>query len=49
MFGKIVYISDNVAHVSVPQDAPVIMNLMNMDLKNLIFGLARIVTKERRN
>ncbi len=30
MFGKIVYISDNVAHVSVPKDAPVIMNLMNM-------------------
>lgn len=30
MFGKIVYISDNVAHVSIPSDAPVIMNLMNM-------------------
>ena len=30
MFGKIVYISDNVAHVSVPKDAPVIMNIMNM-------------------
>ncbi len=30
MFGKIVYISDNVAHVSIPQDGPVIMNLMNM-------------------
>lgn len=30
MFGKIVYISDNVAHVSIPEDAPVIMNLMNM-------------------
>lgn len=30
MFGKIVYISDNVAHVAVPKDAPVIMNLMNM-------------------
>lgn len=30
MFGKIVYISDNVAHVSIPKDAPVIMNLMNM-------------------
>ncbi len=30
MFGKIVYISDNVAHVAIPKDAPVIMNLMNM-------------------
>ncbi len=30
MFGKIVYISDNVAHVSIPKDAPIIMNLMNM-------------------
>lgn len=30
MFGRIVYISDNVAHVSIPKDAPVIMNLMNM-------------------
>ena len=30
MFGKIVYISDNVAHVSIPKDAPVIMNIMNM-------------------
>lgn len=30
MFGKIVYISDNVAHVAVSKDAPVIMNIMNM-------------------
>lgn len=30
MFGRIVYISDNIAHVSIPKDAPVIMNLMNM-------------------
>lgn len=30
MFGKIVYISDNVAHVAVLKDAPVIMNIMNM-------------------
>ena len=29
MFGRIVYISDNVAHVEIPKDAPVIINLMN--------------------
>lgn len=29
MFGKIVYISDNVAHVSIPENAPLQQNLMN--------------------
>ncbi len=29
MFGKIVYISDNVAHVSVPQNQETVVNLMN--------------------
>ena len=30
MFGKIVYISDNVAHIAIPEGTPVAMNLMNM-------------------
>ncbi len=30
MFGKIVYISDNLAHVAIPEGTPVAMNLMNM-------------------
>ncbi len=30
MFGKIVYISDNMAHVEVPQDRPLSTDLMNM-------------------
>ena len=34
MFGKIVYISDNVAHINIPEGTPVSENLMNM---NVIF------------
>ena len=34
MFGKIVYISDNIAHISIPEGTPVAQNLMNM---NVIF------------
>ena len=30
MFGKIVYISDNMAHVEIPQDKPLSTDLMNM-------------------
>ena len=30
MFGKIVYISDSVAHISIPAGTPVAMDLMNM-------------------
>jgi len=30
MFGKIVYISDNVAHIEIPEGTPVATNLMNM-------------------
>ncbi len=30
MFGKIVYISDNIAHIEVPQGTPITQNLMNM-------------------
>ena len=30
MFGKIVYISDSVAHISIPDGTPVTMDLMNM-------------------
>ena len=30
MFGKIVYISDNLAHIAIPAGTPVAMNLMNM-------------------
>ena len=32
MFGKIVYISDNVAHISIPAGTPVSMDLMNMNV-----------------
>ena len=30
MFGKIVYISDSIAHISIPNGTPVGMDLMNM-------------------
>ena len=30
MFGKIVYISDSIAHISIPNGTPVHMDLMNM-------------------
>ena len=30
MFCKIVYISDNVAHIEIPAGTPVAMNLMNI-------------------
>ena len=30
MFGRIVYISDNVAHIEIPEGTPVATNLMNM-------------------
>ena len=32
MFGKIVYISDSVAHISIPNGTPVNMDLMNMHI-----------------
>ena len=30
MFGKIVYISDSVAHINIPNGTPINMDLMNM-------------------
>lgn len=43
MFGKIIYISDNTAHISIPEGTPVATNLMNMhvifeDEKKKILG-----------
>ena len=32
MFGKIVYISDNIAHINIPEGTPVAENLMNMNV-----------------
>ena len=51
MFGKIVYISDNIAHIEIPAGTPVAMNLMNMhvifeDDKNKILGEVEDVSKE---
>ena len=51
MFGKIVYISDNIAHIEIPAGTPVAMNLMNMhvifedDLKKIL-GEVEDVSKE---
>lgn len=43
MFGKIIYISDNVAHIEIPEGTPIAENLMNMhvifeDEKKKILG-----------
>lgn len=51
MFGKIVYISDNVAHISIPEGTPVAVNLMNMnivfeDASKKILGEVIDVSKE---
>lgn len=51
MFGKIVYISDNVAHIEIPAGTPVAMNLMNMhvifeDDKKKILGEVEDISKE---
>lgn len=51
MFGKIVYISDNVAHISIPEGTPVAVNLMNMnivfeDTSKKILGEVIDVSKE---
>lgn len=51
MFGKIVYISDNIAHIEIPAGTPVAMNLMNMhvifeDDKKKILGEVEDVSKE---
>ena len=51
MFGKIVYISDNVAHISIPDGTPVAVNLMNMnvvfeDASKKILGEVIDVSKE---
>ena len=32
MFGKIVYISDNIAHINIPEGTPIHENLMNMNV-----------------
>lgn len=51
MFGKIVYISDNIAHIEIPEGTPVAMNLMNMhvvfedDIKKIL-GEVEDVSKE---
>ena len=54
MFGKIVYISDNIAHIEIPEGTPVAMNLMNMhvvfedDVKKIL-GEVEDVSKEIRS
>lgn len=51
MFGKIVYISDNIAHISIKEGTPVAVNLMNMnivfeDASKKILGEVIDVSKE---
>ena len=51
MFGKIVYISDNIAHIEVPQGTPIAQNLMNMhvifeDNNKKILGEVEDVSKD---
>lgn len=51
MFGKIVYISDSVAHISIPDGTPVSMDLMNMhvifeDGERKVLGEVEDVSKE---
>ena len=51
MFGKIVYISDSVAHISIPEGTPVNMDLMNMhvifeDGDRKVLGEVEDVSKE---
>ena len=54
MFGKIVYISDNMAHVEIPQDKPLSTDLMNMhvvfeDEDKKILGEVLNAIKEKEN
>ena len=51
MFGKIIYISDNTAHISVPEGTPIATNLMNMhvvfeDENKKILGEVEDVSKD---
>ena len=51
MFGKIVYISDSVAHIEVPQNVPLNMDIMNMyvvfeDGDRRVFGEIVDVSKD---
>ena len=51
MFGKIVYISDSVAHIAIPEGTPVSMDLMNMhvvfeDSERKVLGEVEDVSKE---
>ena len=51
MFGEIIYISDNVAHVAIPQGTPITEDLMNMhvifeDEHKKILGEVEDITKE---
>jgi len=51
MFGKIVYISDSVAHIAIPDGTPVSMDLMNMhvvfeDNERKVLGEVEDVSKE---
>ena len=51
MFGKIIYISDNTAHIAIPEGTPVATNLMNMhvvfeDENKKILGEVDDVSKE---
>ena len=51
MFGKIVYISDNIAHINIPAGTPIGMNLINMnvvfeDTNKKILGEVVDVSKE---
>ena len=51
MFGKIVYISGSVAHISIPEGTPVSMDLMNMyvvfeDAERKVLGEVEDISKE---
>ena len=51
MFGKIIYISDNIAHINIPAGTPIGMNLINMnvvfeDTNKKILGEVVDVSKE---
>ena len=51
MFGKIIYLTDNLAHIEIPEGTPVAENLMNMhvifedDNKKIVGEVADIDSK----
>ena len=51
MFGKIIYLTDNIAHIEIPEGTPVAQNLMNMhvmfeDEKKMILGEVEDIDKK---